>query len=93
MPDLKGELRAGEARSPDSRTGMPAGANLGFVYVTQEAGDELEAIVRNLKIETGIENWVGAAGIGICATGTEYFREPAVAVMAGAMLAWWREGR
>jgi DNA-binding MarR family transcriptional regulator len=31
MPDLKGELRAGEARSPDSRTGMPAGANLLFL--------------------------------------------------------------
>jgi DNA-binding MarR family transcriptional regulator len=31
MPDLKGELRAGEARSSDSRTGMPAGANLLFL--------------------------------------------------------------
>lgn len=63
----------------------PKGANLGFVYVTQEAGGELDAIVRNLKLETGIENWVGAAGIGICATGSEYFREPAVAVLAGAV--------
>ena len=31
MPDLKGELRAGEARSVDSRAGMPAGANLLFL--------------------------------------------------------------
>lgn len=31
MPDLKGELRAGEARSSASRTGMPAGANLLFL--------------------------------------------------------------
>ena len=49
---------------------LPAGANLGFVYVTQEAGAELGAIVQNLKLETGIEHWVGAAGIGICATGS-----------------------
>ena len=31
MPDLKGELRAGEARMADSRGGMPAGANLLFL--------------------------------------------------------------
>lgn len=64
---------------------LPAGANLGFVYVTQEAGADLGAIVQNLKVETGIEHWVGAAGIGICATGREYFREPAVAVLAGTI--------
>ena len=30
---------------------------------------------------TGVHDWVGAVGIGICATGTEYYEEPAAALM------------
>jgi small ligand-binding sensory domain FIST len=62
---------------------VPDEANLGFVYATQEAGDNLSDIVRNLRFETGVQNWVGASGIGICATGAEYFHEPAVALLVG----------
>lgn len=64
---------------------LPHGCNLGFVYVTQEAGPNLSDILRNLQFETGIKDWVGACGIGICAGDTEYFGEPAVALMVGAM--------
>lgn len=59
--------------------------NLGFVYVTQEAGTNLGDIVRNLQFETGIRDWVGACGIGICASNTEYFGVPAVALMVAAL--------
>lgn len=65
---------------------LPAGgveANLGFVYVTHELGNNLGDVLALLKSETGIESWVGAAGIGICATGRDYFGEPAVAILAG----------
>ncbi len=65
---------------------LPAGgveANLGFVYVTHELGNNLADVLALLKSETGIESWVGAAGIGICATGRDYFGEPAVAILAG----------
>ena len=60
-----------------------AEANLGFVYVTHELGNDLGDVLALLKSETGIESWVGAAGIGICASGHEYFDEPAVAILAG----------
>ena len=64
---------------------LPRGSNLGFVYVTQEAGPNLSNILRNLKLETGIKDWVGACGIGICAGDTEHFGEPAVALMVGSV--------
>ncbi|MDA0369060.1 MAG: FIST C-terminal domain-containing protein [Proteobacteria bacterium] len=63
---------------------IPPDANLGFFYATQEAGANMSDILRNLIFETGIQHWVGACGIGICATDGEYFGEPAVALMVGA---------
>ncbi|MFP6757144.1 MAG: FIST N-terminal domain-containing protein [Alphaproteobacteria bacterium] len=61
----------------------PPGANLGFVYVTDALAGELGNITALLAQETGIVDWVGTTGVGICATGQEYFDVPAVAVMAG----------
>ena len=61
----------------------PAGANLGFVYITDALADDLDKIFALLAQETGVVDWVGTTGIGICATGREYFDEPAVAAMVG----------
>ena len=63
----------------------PEGANLGFVYVTDALADDLAALVERLKEATGIADWVGTIGFGICATGKEYFDEPALAVLIGAL--------
>ena len=54
---------------------------LGMLYVTDAIGDHLPAALDRLKRATGIDEWVGSVGIGICATGREYFDEPAAAVM------------
>ena len=61
----------------------PTGANLGFVYVTDRLAGDLHKITALLTDHTGIADWVGTTGIGICATGREYFDEPAVAAMVG----------
>lgn len=58
-------------------------ANLGFVYVTHEVGDDVGKVLDLLKSVTEIESWVGAVGIGICASGCDYFDEPAVAILTG----------
>ncbi|MGB5832616.1 MAG: FIST N-terminal domain-containing protein [Thiohalocapsa sp.] len=58
----------------------PSGT-LGFVYVTDAANSQLEAIHDRLRDATGVLHWVGAVGIGICATGIEYYGKPAIAVM------------
>ena len=81
----KGEHWRAASREATRQLGkLPSDANIGFVYVSQEAGANLSDIVRNLQFETGIQNWVGAAGIGICGGSSEYFGEPAVALLVGA---------
>ncbi|MCG6939892.1 MAG: FIST C-terminal domain-containing protein [Thiohalocapsa sp.] len=64
-------------------TGALAGArgSLGFVYVTDPINEHLDAVVAKLRIATGIEHWVGCVGLAICATGVEYYEEPAVVAM------------
>lgn len=57
--------------------------NLGFVYLTDALRPHAEQILTLLKTRTGIANWVGASGLGICAAGVEYTEEPALAVMLG----------
>ena len=57
--------------------------NLGFLYLTDALQPHAEQILTLLKSRTGIPNWVGAVGSGICAAGVEYTDEPALAVMLG----------
>ncbi|MFA9460021.1 FIST signal transduction protein [Thiohalorhabdus sp. Cl-TMA] len=63
---------------------LPAGANLGFVYVTDEWSDEFSAVVDYLKAHTGIERWVGTVGAGVCGPGKEYHMTPAMSLLVGA---------
>jgi small ligand-binding sensory domain FIST len=62
---------------------IPVGANLGFLYVTDSLADDLRELLARLSEATGVHDWVGAVGIGICATGYEYYEEPAAALMLG----------
>lgn len=66
-------------------TPLPAGANLGFVYVTDAVAGDFGDIAARLKTETGIADWVGTVGFGICAGFEEQFDRPAMAVMAAAL--------
>ena len=63
--------------------GNGGGDRLGFIYVTDMMADELGSILTYLRQTTGVENWVGSVGIGICASGVEYFDRPAAAAMIG----------
>ena len=58
-------------------------ARLGFLYVTDVIAGELGAIVAYLRDKTGVADWVGSVGMGICASGAEYFDRPAAAAMVG----------
>ncbi len=57
--------------------------NLGFLYVTEDLAGDLSSIVAFLRGTTGIGHWAGAVAPGICASGVEYFNEPAIVVLAG----------
>lgn len=60
---------------------VPTGANVGFVYATDALGARLPEILLTLQALTGVTCWSGATGIGICASGREYYDQPALAVM------------
>lgn len=54
---------------------------LGFIYVTDAIAEDFVSILTYLRQTTGVDEWVGSVGIGICASGTEYFNRPAAAAM------------
>ena len=60
---------------------IPPEATLGFIYVTDHLGEELGTIIRRLKDETGIQNWVGSLGMAVIASNQEYYDQPAIALM------------
>ncbi len=62
---------------------IPAAATLGFLYLSDSFGEELDAILDFFKSATGVPHWVGTVGVGVCATGVEYLEVPAMAVMLG----------
>jgi small ligand-binding sensory domain FIST len=64
---------------------LPAGANLGFLYISDRLVHATDAVLDSLKQGTGIRDWVGSVGIGVLATGVEYFDEPALVVMIAAL--------
>jgi small ligand-binding sensory domain FIST len=62
-----------------------AGGDLGFLYVTDALAGDLPKILAVLRERLGIADWVGSVGLGVCATGREYFDEPALAVMTARL--------
>ena len=54
---------------------------LGFLYATDRIADHLTDVLARVKGATGVAHWAGTVGLGVCATGHEYFDEPAAAVM------------
>ena len=58
-----------------------ANGGLGFAYFTEALAPQAGRIVERLRQSTGVADWVGTVGVGVIATGTEYFDEPALAVM------------
>lgn len=60
---------------------IPPEANFGFLYLSDHLSNEAELILDRLKQQTDISYWVGTIGIGIIASETEYYDQPAMAIM------------
>ena len=75
------EAAAGEA------TAAPADANdadaptLGWLYLSDHYAAQAESLLDDLRQRWPGVSWVGATGVGIAASGVEYFDEPALALM------------
>jgi small ligand-binding sensory domain FIST len=51
------------------------------LYLNDQLAESAEPLIERLKQATGIMAWVGTTGIGIIGGATEYYDEPAMAVM------------
>lgn len=60
-------------------------ANLGFLYVSDTFADLLPGLLAHFRAETGVAHWVGGVGMGICATGKEYYQTGAVVAMVASL--------
>lgn len=63
---------------------IPPEANFGFLYVTDKFAGILKYILDHFREETGIQDWIGTVGMGICASGKEYYETSAMAAMIGS---------
>jgi len=76
----KGDLDTLAARCA-AQLPKDGGATLGILYTSEPAAPAFPQIVRELSDKTGIPNWVGGVGLGLCAGGEEVYDEPAAAMM------------
>jgi small ligand-binding sensory domain FIST len=60
-------------------------ATLGIIYVSEPAAQALPGLVDELAAGTGIGNWVGGVGLGVCGGGEEVYERPAAAVLTAAV--------
>ncbi len=73
----------GQRASPESsRVGPPT---LGFVYFTDHYAGRAEALLAALRQRWPGVAWVGCVGVGVAASGVEYFDEPALVLMLAAL--------
>lgn len=68
----RGLAARGEAAPP---------CTLGWCYPTESCAVHAEAVLATLQRELPGVSWVGTSGIGVLATGTEYFGRPALVLM------------
>jgi small ligand-binding sensory domain FIST len=63
----------------------PSAANLGLIYLTEPLAPYLQNMLDFLQEKTGISDWVGTVGSGICFSGLEVYDEPAAAIMLATL--------
>jgi small ligand-binding sensory domain FIST len=73
------------AQCLEQLSGLPPGANLGFVYASDPLADALDLIVARLREATGVSDWVGTGGAAVCASGQEHFRGGAIVTLVAAL--------
>lgn len=73
------------ARCLEQLSGLPPGANLGFVYASDPLADALDLIAARLREATGVSDWVGTGGAAVCARGQEHFQGGAIVALVAAL--------
>ncbi len=60
---------------------IPSNWALGFLYASDTFAPQLTEILLYLRTQTGVRQWTGTVGSGICSTGHEEYDQPSLAVM------------
>jgi len=63
----------------------PSAATLGFAYLTDHYSPNAAEVLEALRLNWPGVGWVGTVGAGVAASGVEYFDEPALVLMLGAI--------
>jgi small ligand-binding sensory domain FIST len=66
---------------------LPAAARLGFVYASGPLAEALDLVVEELKRATGIADWAGCGGAGVCSSGDEHLGQGALVVLVASLRA------
>lgn len=69
------------ASAPGAAPAGGAGPTLGFVYLSDHYAREAPALVGELQARWPQTQWVGTVGVGVSASGVEYFDEPALSLL------------
>lgn len=74
-----------EATARAMRNGVSAPLTLGWCYLTDYYAPAAEAILDELRLDFPGVAWVGTVGVGVAASGIEYFDEPAMVLMVAPL--------
>lgn len=75
-------LAMAQLRAQMALPGFAAEPRLGLLYITDHYAPEAQALLDHLREELpGVSDWAGCTGVGIAASGAEYWDEPALAIM------------
>lgn len=82
LAQLRAQLVRRAAAPMPGSTGPSLAPTLALLYITDHYANDAEAILAHLSAELPeVTDWAGTVGVGVSATGVEYFDEPAMVVM------------
>ena len=84
-PDWRSALALAAAQIDGQRAQGSAAPNLGFVYFTDHYAAHAQGLLAALRQRWLGVSWAGTVGIGVAASGVEYFDEPALVLMLAAL--------
>jgi len=88
-PDWSAALTLAALQIDGQRAGHEASSagplTLGFVYFTDHYAGHAAALLAALRARWPGVSWVGSVGVGVAASGVEYFDEPALVLMLAAL--------
>ena len=78
-------LAGAQIEAQAAKDGGGPESTLGWCYFTDDYAPHAEAIVGELRTRWPTVDWVGGVGVGVAASGVEYFDEPGLVLMLSAL--------